>query len=100
MKYCFEELGYIRFEWKCNSLNEPSKRAALRLGFTYEGTFARHFIIKGQSRDTCWFSIIDDEWPFVKTEMTRWLAPDNFDEEGNQITKLNIKLPGRAPTPM
>jgi hypothetical protein len=85
----FDELGYRRLEWKCNDLNEPSKRAARRLGFTYEGTFRQHMIVKGRNRDTAWFSLLDHEWPAVRANMERWLAPDNFDGEGRQRTSLS-----------
>ncbi|KAI8962907.1 acetyltransferase [Daldinia sp. FL1419] len=88
LRYAFEDLGYRRYEWKCNSLNEPSKRAALRLGFTYEGLFRKHLIAKGRNRDTTWYSIIDDEWPGVKKALEDWLNPTNFDGEGRQIKKL------------
>jgi len=81
-------LGYRRYEWKCNNLNEPSKRAALRFGFTYEGLFRQHMVVKGESRDTAWFSIIDDEWPARKAAFERWLAPDNFDKDGRQTQSL------------
>ena len=88
MKYAFEDLGYRRYEWKCNALNEKSRRAALRYGFTYEGTFRQQEIIKGRNRDTAWYSIIDKEWPEIKKSFERWLAPDNFDENGRQNTSL------------
>jgi RimJ/RimL family protein N-acetyltransferase len=88
-RYVFEELGYRRYEWKCNSLNEPSRRAALRLGFSFEGIFRQHMIIKGRNRDTAWFSMLDSEWPSRKQEFERWLAPANFDSEGRQRTALD-----------
>jgi RimJ/RimL family protein N-acetyltransferase len=81
-------LGYRRYEWKCNDLNEPSKRAALRFGFKYEGLFRQHMVVRRKSRDTAWFSIIDKEWPARKAAFERWLAPDNFDKDGRQIQKL------------
>jgi RimJ/RimL family protein N-acetyltransferase len=87
-RYTFETLGYRRYEWKCNALNAPSHRAALRLGFTYEGIFRQHMIVKGRSRDTAWFSMLDGEWPLRKSAFERWLAPDNFDKDGNQKKKL------------
>lgn len=87
-KYVFEELKYRRYEWKCNALNEPSSRAALRLGFTFEGVFRQHMIVKGQNRDTAWFSMLDSEWPSRKPEFERWLSPGNFDASGQQKTKL------------
>jgi RimJ/RimL family protein N-acetyltransferase len=89
-RYVFEELGCRRYEWKCNSLNEPSRRAALRLGFQFEGIFRQHMIIKGRNRDTAWFSMLDSEWPGRKSAFERWLAPDNFDSEGRQKTPLNL----------
>lgn len=73
LKHCFEELGYRRMEWKCNALNAPSRRAALRLGFTFEGIFRQHMIVKGQNRDTAWFAMLDHEWPQVKQAMEQWL---------------------------
>lgn len=88
-RYVFEELGYRRYEWKCNVLNEPSRRAALRLGFSFEGIFRQHMIIKGKNRDTAWFSMLDSEWPSRKREFERWLDQSNFDSEGNQKTRLN-----------
>jgi RimJ/RimL family protein N-acetyltransferase len=87
-RYAFETLGYRRYEWKCHKFNEPSRRAALRLGFTYEGIFRQHMIVKGRSRDTAWFSILDSEWPARKAAFERWLAPENFDRDGRQKTKL------------
>ncbi|GGC63658.1 GNAT family N-acetyltransferase [Chelatococcus reniformis] len=77
-------LGYRRFEWKCNDLNAPSKRAAARFGFVYEGLFRQHMVVKGANRDTAWFSIVDGEWPAVDAAFRAWLAPDNFDAEGRQ----------------
>jgi RimJ/RimL family protein N-acetyltransferase len=85
----FEALGYRRFEWKCNALNAASRRAALRFGFTFEGIFRQHMIVKGRSRDTAWFSMIDSEWPKRKEAFERWLQPSNFDEEGRQKTSLS-----------
>lgn len=81
-------LGYRRYEWKCNDRNEPSKRAALRFGFQYEGLFRQHMVVKGQNRDTAWFSILDGEWPIRAQAFQRWLAPENFDAEGRQRTAL------------
>jgi RimJ/RimL family protein N-acetyltransferase len=80
----FDELGYRRYEWKCDSLNAPSRAAALRLGFQYEGLFRQAVIYKGRNRDTTWFSIIDAEWPALKRAYQQWLAPENFDGEGRQ----------------
>jgi len=81
-------LGYRRYEWKCNNRNQPSKRAALRFGFTYEGLFRQHMVVKGENRDTAWFSIIDGEWPARKAAFERWLSPDNFDKDGRQKQSL------------
>lgn len=79
MRYAFETLGYRRYEWKCDALNAPSRRAAERFGFTFEGLFRKHMIVKGRSRDTAWFSIIDSEWPRVKQAFELWLDEKNFD---------------------
>lgn len=87
-RHSFEELGYRRFEWKCNDRNEPSKRAARRFGFTHEGLFRQHMIVKGENRDTAWFSMLDGEWPARKAEFERWLALENFDADGWQKTPL------------
>jgi RimJ/RimL family protein N-acetyltransferase len=87
-RYAFETLGYRRYEWKCNALNAASRRAAERFGFTYEGLFRQHMIVKGQSRDTAWFSMLDSEWPARKKAFERWLDPANFDRDGRQKTKL------------
>jgi RimJ/RimL family protein N-acetyltransferase len=81
-------LGYRRFEWKCNDRNEPSKRAALRYGFTYEGLFRQHQVVRGKNRDTAWYSILDSEWPARKAAFERWLAPENFDAQGKQKESL------------
>lgn len=81
-------LGYRRYEWKCDALNEPSRLAAERLGFSYEGTFCQALIYKGRNRDTAWFSVLDREWPAIKTAHEQWLAPDNFDAQGHQIVSL------------
>lgn len=89
-QHIFEDLGYRRFEWKCNDRNEPSKRAAIRFGFTYEGTFRQHMIVKGENRDTAWFSMLDGEWPARKAAFERWLDPANFDAEGKQRTLLRL----------
>lgn len=88
MAYVFDELGYRRYEWKCNSLNEPSRRAAPRLGFEFEGIFRNHMVIKGHSRDTAWFAITNEQWPKQKAAFQAWLAPENFDEHGKQIKSL------------
>jgi len=88
MRYAFATLGYRRYEWKCNTLNEPSRQAALRLGFQYEGRFRQALVVKGHNRDTDWFSIIDGEWPDVDAALQRWLAPDNFTADGKQRCSL------------
>ena len=93
MRYAFDTLGYRRYEWKCNSLNEPSRRAARRLGFHYEGRFRQALVIKGHNRDTDWFSIIDAEWPQIDSAMQRWLASDNFSVDGQQIRTLESLRP-------
>lgn len=86
--YVFDTLGYRRFEWKCNSHNAPSIRAAGRFGFTFEGTFRQHIVTKGANRDTCWFAMLDHEWPALREAYQRWLAPANFDGQGRQIASL------------
>jgi RimJ/RimL family protein N-acetyltransferase len=88
MQQAFEDLGYRRSEWKCNSLNQPSIEAAKRLGFTFEGIFRQSNVFKGHNRDTAWFSIIDSEWPEIKSKLLKWLDPSNFDSNGNQILSL------------
>ena len=87
-RYVFEDLGYRRYEWKCDSRNEPSRRAATRLGFQFEGIFRQHMIVKGRNRDTAWYSMIDSEWPACKRAFEQWLAPDNFDADGKQKRSL------------
>ncbi len=94
-RHAFEDLGYRRYEWKCDSLNAPSRRAALRLGFRFEGIFRQHMIIKGRNRDTAWFSILDSEWPARKANFEQWLDPANFDANGNQKESLS-RLNGQA----
>ncbi len=88
-KHVFEDLRYRRYEWKCNDLNEPSKRAARRFGFTFEGVFRQHLIIKGRNRDTAWFAMLDSEWPAQKAAFERWLDPANFDAAGRQRAALS-----------
>ncbi len=87
--YALVTLGYRRFEWKCDALNAPSRRAALRFGFTYEGRFRRAAIVRGRTRDTVWFAMIDEEWPALKAAYEQWLVPENFDERGRQKTQLS-----------
>ena len=87
-RHVFEDLGYRRYEWKCNALNEPSRRAALRLGFTYEGVFRQHMVVKDQNRDTAWYSMLDSEWPAARAAFEAWLRPENFDAAGRQLRGL------------
>jgi RimJ/RimL family protein N-acetyltransferase len=87
-RYVFEELGYRRFEWKCHDRNEPSKRAAQRFGFIFEGVFRQHMVLKGESRDTAWFAMLDSEWPRIRSVFERWLDASNFDAEGRQKERL------------
>src|SRR5450631_262820 len=86
--HVFEHLGYRRYEWKCNAQNGPSRRAALRLGFNFEGIFRQHMIIKGQNRDTAWFSMLDTEWPARKAAFEAWLDPANFNQDVMQRKSL------------
>ncbi|KAJ5643758.1 uncharacterized protein N7484_006265 [Penicillium longicatenatum] len=86
-KAVFEDLGYRRFEWKCDSHNEPSKKAAARFGFTAEGVFRQHMMIKGRNRDTAWFSMLDSEWPAVRASFEKWLDAANF-VNGKQVSSL------------
>jgi len=88
MKHAFDDLGYRRYEWKCDALNDPSRRAAERLGFQFEGVFRQHTMYKGRNRDTAWFSILDSEWAVCKQAFEGWLAPSNFDADGLQVKRL------------
>jgi RimJ/RimL family protein N-acetyltransferase len=88
-RHVFEDLGYRRYEWKCNAFNAPSRRAALRFGFRFEGVFRQHMIVKGRNRDTAWFSMLDSEWPVRKANFERWLDPSNFGEDGRQKVALS-----------
>ena len=88
-RYAFDELGYRRYEWKTNAHNAPSRRAAERFGFAFEGIFRQHMIIKGRNRDTAWFAMLDSEWPARKAAFERWLEPANFDGAGRQKAKLS-----------
>ena len=88
-RHVFDDLGYRRYEWKCNALNQPSRRAALRLGFVFEGIFRQHMIIKGRNRDTAWFSMLDSEWPLRRANFEQWLAQSNFDSAGRQVLSLS-----------
>jgi len=85
----FDNLGYRRYEWKCNALNVKSRQAALRTGFVFEGIFRQHMIVKGRNRDTAWFAILDKEWPRVRAALENWLAVENFDEDGRQRRRLS-----------
>jgi len=87
-RYAFDELGYRRFEWKCNDGNARSRRAAERFGFTYEGIFRQHMVVKGRNRDSAWYSMLDGEWPSRRAAFERWLDPANFDASGAQRTPL------------
>ena len=87
--YALTDLGYRRMEWKCNALNAASRKAAVRLGFYFEGIFYQHMISRGRNRDTAWFSILDHEWPELRANFEAWLAPENFDEAGRQRTSLS-----------
>jgi len=93
-RYVFETLGYRRYEWKCHALNAASRTAALRYGFTYEGTFRQAVITKGRNRDDIWLSMLDSEWPSRKAAFEKWLAPNNFDEEGKQKFSLSEFMKG------
>lgn len=87
-RHAFDDLGYRRLEWKCNALNAASRRAAERFGFTFEGIFREHMVVKGRNRDTAWFAIVDQDWPRIRAGFERWLAPENFDESGHQRQRL------------
>lgn len=87
-RHSFDELGYRRFEWKCNAENEPSRRAALRFGFSFEGIFRQHMVVKGRNRDTAWYAIVDRDWPRLRAAYESWLAPQNFDGDGRQGRRL------------
>ena len=87
-RYVFEDLGYRRYEWKCDSQNAPSRRAALRYGYTFEGIFRQHMIVKEKNRDTAWFSMLDTEWPARKAAFEAWLDPANFTPDGKQKATL------------
>lgn len=93
MRRVFDELGYRRYEWKCDSRNAASCAAAKRLGFRYEGTFRQAMVMKGRNRDTAWFSILDREWPDIRLALEQWLAPSNFDGAGRQRTRLQALMP-------
>jgi RimJ/RimL family protein N-acetyltransferase len=84
----FDALGYRRLEWKCNALNQASRRAAERFGFRFEGVFRKHQVVKGRNRDSAWFAITEDEWPALRAAYEEWLAPENFEAEGRQLRSL------------
>jgi RimJ/RimL family protein N-acetyltransferase len=90
-RHVFDDLGYRRYEWKCDALNEPSRRAAVRLGFRYEGTFRNALVYKGRNRDTAWFSITDAEWPGIRAAFEEWLDPANHDDDGGQREPLRAR---------
>jgi len=95
-RHVFEDLGYRRYEWKCNDDNRASHRAAARLGFVYEGTFRNDMVVKGKNRDTAWYSITDREWPAVKAALEAWLRAENFEPDGYQRQSLEAFRAGRA----
>jgi RimJ/RimL family protein N-acetyltransferase len=89
-RHVFDDLGYRRYEWKCNAMNMPSRRAAERFGFSFEGIFRQHMIVKGVNRDTAWFAMVDGDWPRIRAGYERWLEPGNFEADGVQRTKLSF----------
>jgi RimJ/RimL family protein N-acetyltransferase len=93
-RHAFDDLSYRRLEWKCNALNAASRRAALRFGFTFEGIFRQHMVVKGRNRDTAWYAITDADWPSIRGAFERWLEPGNFDSEGRQRRRLGELMPG------
>ena len=94
MRHCLDELGCRRLEWKCDALNAPSRRAAERFGFTFEGIFRQHLIVKGRNRDTAWYSIIDKEWPPIRSAFQTWLKDANFGPQGKQRQRLRVRRSG------
>jgi len=92
MRQVFDVLGYRRYEWKCDALNQPSCNAAQRLGFMFEGVFRQAVMYKGRNRDTAWYSILDREWPLAKAAFESWLAPANFNDDGNQLERLSALM--------
>jgi RimJ/RimL family protein N-acetyltransferase len=89
--HAFDDLGYRRVEWKCNAANARSRAAADRFGFTFEGVFRQHMIVKGANRDTAWYALLDGEWPEVRAGFERWLDPANHDTDGNQLQSLRVR---------
>jgi len=100
MRRVFDDWGYRRYEWKCDSLNAPSRATARRLGFRYEGVFRKLLVVKDRNRDTAWFSIVDDEWPGLRAAFEAWLAPSNFDAAGRQRRRLESLMPTTAGRPI
>ena len=98
MKRVFNELGYRRYEWKCDSHNAPSRRAAERFGFQYEGLFRQAIVYKGRNRDTAWFAMTDEDWPAIEAVFEKWLDPSNFDADGQQISKLSDLMMAARPS--
>jgi RimJ/RimL family protein N-acetyltransferase len=90
IRHCFDDLGVRRLEWKCDALNAPSRKAATRFGFSFEGIFHQHMIIKGRNRDTAWFALLDKDWHRIRAGFERWLRPENFDEKGRQKARLQV----------
>lgn len=90
IRHCFDDLGVRRLEWKCDALNAPSRKAAERFGFSFEGIFHQHLIVKGRNRDTAWFAMLDKDWHRIRAGFERWLRPENFDEKGRQKAKLQV----------
>lgn len=90
IRHAFDDLGVRRLEWKCDALNAPSRKAAERFGFTFEGIFRQHLIVKGRNRDTAWFAMLDKDWPRIRAGFEAWLKPGNFDEKGRQKAKLQV----------
>jgi RimJ/RimL family protein N-acetyltransferase len=91
-RHAFDDLGYRRLEWKCNALNAASRRSAERFGFTFEGVFRKHLVVKGHNRDTAWYAITDDEWPRIRRGYDAWLAAENFDGDGQQKRSLGERI--------
>ena len=90
IRHCFDDLGVRRLEWKCDALNAPSRKAAERFGFTFEGIFRQHLIVKGRNRDTAWFAMLDKDWHARPGRLRAWLRPENFDDKGRQKAKLQV----------
>jgi RimJ/RimL family protein N-acetyltransferase len=95
-RHAFDELGYRRLEWKCNALNAASRRAAVRFGFTFEGVFRNHMVVKGRNRDTAWYAITAEDWPRIRAGFEAWLAPGNFDASGHQSRALGDLVAGHG----